>query len=834
MTAQLAPICLPLTSTHNNDDSYGEEQPASIHFEYDYVRSLILRKRKVGGSNKQNQRVFCVSLPEIAGVSRSIGGYRSLTEPSLELDKTMATLDDSAVVETAPSSPPELTYSKSSKSDDSSYRSDSSDNGSTEKLSHFEDITLQDDSGRESIEDCNVKPESRPTLRRPLKRSSTHSNEMQRHGVPPTNARREDRYPSLKGAANGVLQDHTLNLPHRRGMRRGFTSPSSPNLMMHGPQRVASRSPSPNKPTSPQMLSATTTRSSWSAPTPNPNGGFVRRQSWQPGRKTAKQLEAEFDDGDDEVPDEAVLENVPVTGIPGQPLLLKTPSPQRRPAHLGPTAHSSLHSANVPKNARRPSAPTIMPNGQYGAPRSPRHGRPPMMPHSATVSSFPSDQLSHKHRSKSWAEDLSDEARHLSAALEEYTERLSTEKRRSGTSSTASSPPRPSLNKGRAKTSIMELPTKQKGNVMIDPLPISKEKEAVLSRTRPSWLPPKDQREDQKHVREWERMMARAAEAEKKKALVVREQAETKEELQSSIARIWEEHVLPEWDTVIKEPRTRELWWRGVTPKSRGLVWRKAVGNELELSQTSFEAALRRAHEVEDKIAEMPSEERSKSKEAAWFDAIDRDVPNVYPETEVFEKGSPVHQALSDVLKAYAMYRNDVGYVYGTHLVAGVLCLHMRSGDAFVTLANMLNRSVPLAFLVHDQAAMARAYEMVLSTLKYKATKLHSHLTSSALSLKPEEYLDPIFRCLFAYNLPPEHVSRVWDIFVFEGDKALVRAAVAVLARLEPKLYGCKEEVLDLLSWRNEKDWDIGTEEEFIKAVREAGKVDGKGEVRNA
>ncbi|KAI7330205.1 hypothetical protein KC315_g5780, partial [Hortaea werneckii] len=54
----------------------------------------------------------------------------------------------------------------------------------------------------------------------------------------------------------------------------------------------------------------------------------------------------------------------------------------------------------------------------------------------------------------------------------------------------------------------------------------------------------------------------------------------------------------------------------------------------------------------------------------------------------------------------------------------------------------------------------------------------------------------------------------------------LVRAAVAVFTRLESKLYGTREEILDVISWRNEKDWPIGTEDEFIKAVREAGKVD--------
>jgi len=59
----------------------------------------------------------------------------------------------------------------------------------------------------------------------------------------------------------------------------------------------------------------------------------------------------------------------------------------------------------------------------------------------------------------------------------------------------------------RAKTSTVELPPLRINNVMIDPLPVSKEKEKVLSRTRPSWLPPKSQKEEKKHLKEYQRMM---------------------------------------------------------------------------------------------------------------------------------------------------------------------------------------------------------------------------------------------------------------------------------------------------------------------------------------
>ncbi|KAF7196049.1 TBC domain-containing protein C23D3.03c [Pseudocercospora fuligena] len=766
----------------------------------------------------------------------------------------MASVSLESVNESAPSSPPELSYSKSSKSSSSLNSDDelcASDSGLASKEAHFEEVALED-GGSDTVDvDSNLPPASRPTLRRPPPKSFHTGNVTRRRSGtspqlrPVPNGMRQ-KYPSLQGAVSNVLRDQSLNLPNGRTKQRAASSPTSP--YMRTPQRVPSRSPSPSKPfmqngfsSSPQTLASTTPKASFES-----QGSARRKPTWQPGRKTVKELEAEYNDEDDDVPDEAILENVPVSPLPGHYATLKspsttttgvrstTPSPHRRP-------YGHLHSANIPKGAKRPSAPP--PPNQYISPRSPKNGRPPMMPHSATVSSFPPHSIHRKERSKSWTEDLNAEARELSQKLEEYAEGLSTGRRSlpsSGMNSAASSPPRAGDVKPlqRSKTSITEIPTPipstlpplQKGNIMIDPLPISKEKEAVLSRTRPSWLPPKSQKEERKHLKEFQQMMARAAEAEKKRALKEQESRENKEEMQSSIARIWDQHVLPNWDAVVKEPRTRELWWRGVTPRSRGEVWQKAIGNELELTPASFEAALSRAHALEDKIREMPSEERAASKEAAWMDAIRRDVPNTLPETKMYSNPSaPLHQSLTNVLKAYAMYRSDVGYVYGTHLIAGIICLLLPPPQAFVLLANMLNRPLPLAFLVHDQPAMQRTYDLTLQTLKYKFTKLHDHLTSSSLGIKPEEFLDPIFRCLFAYNLPHEHVSRIWDIFVFEGDKTLIRAAVAVLGKLESKLYTTREEVLELIGWRNENFWDFGSEDEFVEAVREAGKVDGSG-----
>lgn len=71
-----------------------------------------------------------------------------------------------------------------------------------------------------------------------------------------------------------------------------------------------------------------------------------------------------------------------------------------------------------------------------------------------------------------------------------------------------------------------------------------------------------------------------------------------------------------------------------------------------------------------------------------------------------------------------------------------------------------------------------------------------------------------------------EIASRVWDIMMFDGDAAVVRAAVAVLGGLEGKLYGNREEVLRLLGWGG-MGWvrcGGGRVDDFMRGLRSVGK----------
>jgi hypothetical protein len=70
----------------------------------------------------------------------------------------------------------------------------------------------------------------------------------------------------------------------------------------------------------------------------------------------------------------------------------------------------------------------------------------------------------------------------------------------------------PSLSEPEPKAKRATLPPVRKSDPLIDPFQPSAEKQKYLSRTRPSWLPPKNPKEEKKHLKEYQKMLARIEE----------------------------------------------------------------------------------------------------------------------------------------------------------------------------------------------------------------------------------------------------------------------------------------------------------------------------------
>lgn len=369
---------------------------------------------------------------------------------------------------------------------------------------------------------------------------------------------------------------------------------------------------------------------------------------------------------------------------------------------------------------------------------------------------------------------------------------------------------------------VKALPPLRKSDPLVDPLQPSSEKTKYLSRTRPSWLPPKDPKEEKKHLKEYQKMQNRIEQAER--IAIEKEQQEqlARETAERKKAEVWE-NLLPKWEseTATHEGKRqyRKLWWNGIPPKYRGVVWKKALGNELEISETTYGIALEKARM---QIVALG--------DAAFDGQVTTIVENtrdVFPELKMFGPAStgseeqPYHRDLVNVCLAYMLYRPDVDTLTGVHHIAGLFLLNMSPVDAFICLGNLLNRHLPLSFLLKDIPAMTNAYDITLSALHKKAPSLARHLAE--LRVEPRDYLRPMFSSIFCDRLSIEHAARVMDLYTIEGDKIPPRVAVAVMGILEGRLYQGGAE--DVVGCMNEKGCVAQlSPEDFSGKVYEAGK----------
>ena len=425
-----------------------------------------------------------------------------------------------------PSSPPGLTGSKSSKSSSHHSSSLSGPDGVYADITHFEDIGLDEEHTPLQKEPTAKHDNKRPALRAVTNAMSSHNKSTPAisNTRELTNGTKRPPYPNLQGQvksamSNGVPQ--SLNLPGAGILKRGFTAPSSQSLArtaMRNHNR--SRSPSPSHPLASRPVPRPIPKRTLSPQIGHnvPRTLPTRRRSWQPNRKTTQELEAEYD-SDEDLPDDASLWNVPLSPRPPgeRTPISATPStkisPNTSPERPSPLLRSSLNNASRRALQTPVTAPLAGSNGLnivIGSPMKPMNHR------NMSTGRIPDRFAFPKQRAKSWTvalSELSEDAQALTEALESHadaSERRFEEAVQAGDATLVEVPEK----LYRAKTiSLLEMPPIQKSHVMIDPLPISKEKEKVLSRTRPSWLPPKDRKEERRHLKEHQRMMELSLEA---------------------------------------------------------------------------------------------------------------------------------------------------------------------------------------------------------------------------------------------------------------------------------------------------------------------------------
>jgi hypothetical protein len=302
---------------------------------------------------------------------------------------------------------------------------------------------------------------------------------------------------------------------------------------------------------------------------------------------------------------------------------------------------------------------------------------------------------------------------------------------------------------------------------------------------RPKGLPAKTPSEEKKHQKLYQDMLSSVKKKEMKQAeasIKLQQKRQSKEDLIANDQRKWSE-ILPKFESLRQSKEVKDIWWHGLPPGVRGEVWKKALGNDLNISPELYKICLKRCTERlelaeqrvrSDSVASITSISRENSVEVIHLDVL-----RTFPTLGFFQKGGPYHNTLHDILGAYACYRPDVGYVQGMSFIAAVLLLNMDTSDAFIALSNLLNRSSYLAFFRVDQDLMKPYFNVFSSLLEQSLPKISTHFTQ--LSFYPQFYLMEWIFTIYTRVLPLDIACRVWDLFCRDGDVFLYRTALGIL-----------------------------------------------------
>ncbi|XP_023080406.1 TBC1 domain family member 1 isoform X6 [Piliocolobus tephrosceles] len=140
--------------------------------------------------------------------------------------------------------------------------------------------------------------------------------------------------------------------------------------------------------------------------------------------------------------------------------------------------------------------------------------------------------------------------------------------------------------------------------------------------------------------------------------------------------------------------------------------------------------------------------------------------------------------SLYNILKAYSLLDQEVGYCQGLSFVAGILLLHMSEEEAFKM----------LKFLMFDMG-LRKQYRpdmIILQIQMYQLSRLlhdyhrdlYNHLEEHEIG--PSLYAAPWFLTMFASQFPLGFVARVFDMIFLQGTEVIFKVALSLLGSHKP------------------------------------------------
>ncbi|XP_046369394.2 TBC1 domain family member 1-like isoform X2 [Haliotis rufescens] len=258
------------------------------------------------------------------------------------------------------------------------------------------------------------------------------------------------------------------------------------------------------------------------------------------------------------------------------------------------------------------------------------------------------------------------------------------------------------------------------------------------------------------------------------------------------VTKVWEELLAAENRTSTKIAQDKLLGCvkKGVPRSLRGDIW-KLLGEQQHLHNASCLLQLPRHHLAYCNLLKQLTTHQH---------AILIDLGRTFPSHPYFATQlGPGQLELFNILKAYSLMDQDVGYCQGLSFVAGILIMHLEECQAFEILKFlMFELGLRQQYRPNMMALQIKLYQ--LTRLLHDHHKdLYNHFETHEIA--PTLYAAPWFLTLFASQFPLGFVARVFDMIFIQGTDALFKVALVLLGNHRELIMQCDsfENVVEFL-----------------------------------
>jgi len=246
--------------------------------------------------------------------------------------------------------------------------------------------------------------------------------------------------------------------------------------------------------------------------------------------------------------------------------------------------------------------------------------------------------------------------------------------------------------------------------------------------------------------------------------------------------------MIHQWEKTGREPEElRKRIWKGCPNSLRLRLW----------------PLLLRLKEIKEKAEQVQGPNiyermrRSATKRSTDIRQIDLDVHRTYRDHRMFrEKYGVMQQKLFNVLSAYSMYNQEVGYCQGMANVVALMLMYMKEEDAFWSLTSLLRgqRYQMNDFFTPKLPKLFRCFEHHEKLRKKFVPSVHKHFNK--LNVMTTWYAAKWFLQCFLDRVPFSLALRVWDIYLYEGEEVETAMAIALLRMFKKTITKLTDEEL--------------------------------------